>query len=197
MRCLLEHQRINWERRPPRLQRWGGWPLRVRWDGEVSHPGPAPGTPFGGERPTILVLPAGRSASASPNREDMAADSAGAALIRVGSTAPCRVAYINSHLAGTLQGVAPPEWLRTHGRQRCRICRRSIFHQIRAPPTCSPEAHVAAIIGEILWRLASKCYIVLVPDEAREFFPFQQRFQTYWTDCCHGVFPGVGYLVLW
>ncbi|CAE7260807.1 unnamed protein product [Symbiodinium natans] len=47
--------------------------------------------------------------------------------------------HIDSHLAGTLQGDVPANWLQTNGRQRCRVCGLSVSTRHEVHPTCRPQ----------------------------------------------------------
>ena len=53
-------------------------------------------------------------------------------------------AHIDSHLAGTLQGEVPSEWLRSQRRKRCSVCGLSVSCRHGIHPTCRPAARAAA-----------------------------------------------------
>ena len=165
LRRLFERQRANWHRRSPRLQRWGGWPLRAQRVGEASHPGPpAPGTPLGGERPYPTGAARRRACPESPHGHDpMQVDGGVAAQGRVycpvrgcpcgdsrgqafqgWASVACMRAHIDCHLAGTLQGEVPAEWMQAQRRQRCRVCGLSVSVRHGIHPTCHPAARAAA-----------------------------------------------------
>ncbi|CAE7483229.1 unnamed protein product [Symbiodinium natans] len=165
LRRLFERQRANWHRRSPRLQRWGGWPLRAQRVGEASHPGPpAPGTPLGGERPYPTGAARRRARPESPHGHDpMQVDGGVAAQGRVycpvrgcpcgdsrgqafqgWASVACMRAHIDCHLAGTLQGEVPAEWMQAQRRQRCRVCGLSVSVRHGIHPTCHPAARAAA-----------------------------------------------------
>ena len=52
-------------------------------------------------------------------------------------------AHIDAHLAGTLQGDVPTEWLRSQRRQRCGVCGLSVSCRHSIHPTCRPAARAA------------------------------------------------------
>lgn len=53
-RRLPERQRQTWGQHPNHKPRWSRWPLRGSRISEAARPGPAtPGTPVGGERPSL------------------------------------------------------------------------------------------------------------------------------------------------
>ena len=52
--------------------------------------------------------------------------------------------HIDSHLAGTLQGEVPSEWLRSQRRQRCSVCGLSVSCRHGIHPMCRPAARAAA-----------------------------------------------------
>ena len=52
--------------------------------------------------------------------------------------------HIDAHLAGTLSGDVPAEWMRQEGRQRCPVCSLSVSTRFGVQPTCRPEARAAA-----------------------------------------------------
>ena len=118
---------------------------------------PAPGTPLGGERPRQRA-----SSPRSPRQGGgMAVDGGGSHPDRVFCpvpSCPCSDparargwrsvhnmhSHIDAHLAGTLSGDVPAEWMRQEGRQRCPVCSLSVSTRFGVHPTCRPEARAAA-----------------------------------------------------
>ena len=47
--------------------------------------------------------------------------------------------HLNAHLAGTLQGQVPDEWLRGHGKAKCRVCGLCVAASRGVHPTCRAE----------------------------------------------------------
>ena len=60
------------------------------------------------------------------------------------ATVPAMRSHIDSHLAGTLQGDVPEEWMRNHGRVRCTVCGLSVSSRQGLHPTCAPAGRAAA-----------------------------------------------------
>ena len=147
-------------RKPPYKTRdcWYGWPHRGRRIGEAQNPGPAPGTPVGGERPYRRRL-----------RDEEAMDVDGDGVPGEPATASGRVycpvpgcmcgdprkargwasdagmrAHIDAHLTGSLQGEVPASWMQSKRRQRCPVCGCSVSTQHGVHPTCRPAARQAA-----------------------------------------------------
>ena len=53
------------------------------------------------------------------------------------------LSHIDSHLAGTLQGNVPDQWLRDNSRQRCPVCGLSVSTRYGTHPTCQPSVRAA------------------------------------------------------
>ena len=147
-RRLFEQQRRTWGQGLCARQRWSGWPSRACRIGEASHPGPpAPGTPVGGERPrrrqrspSMELDPVGPARVYCPVQCCPCSDPARA---RGWADTHSMRAHIDSHLAGTLQGEVPAEWLRAQRRQRCTVCSLSVSTRHGIHPTCRPAARAA------------------------------------------------------
>ena len=139
-------------------QRGGGDPgLSQRHRARSSPMAPAPGTPLGGERPRQRA-----SSPRSPRQGGgMAVDGGGSHPDRVFCpvpSCPCSDparargwrsvhnmhSHIDAHLAGTLSGDVPAEWMGQEGRQRCPVCSLSVSTRFGVHPTCRPEARAAA-----------------------------------------------------
>ena len=147
---LFERQRRSWQCQPRR--RFSGWPLRGCRIGEALHPGPQPGTPLGGERHA-------RRRQRSPSM-DVDASGPGRVYCPVAGC-PCgdanrargwsdnhsMRAHIDAHMAGTLQGEVPLDWLQAQRRQRCTVCGLSVSTRHGMHPTCRPAARAAAAAG--------------------------------------------------
>lgn len=55
--------------------------------------------------------------------------------------------HIDAHLAGSLAGEVPADWLLARGRRRCPVCGLSVSTRFGVHPTCRPEARAAAVGG--------------------------------------------------
>ena len=53
-------------------------------------------------------------------------------------------AHVDAHLAGTLQGEVPAEWLHANNRTRCLVCGLSVAANRGVHPTCRPAYRAAA-----------------------------------------------------
>jgi hypothetical protein len=53
-------------------------------------------------------------------------------------------AHIDAHLAGTLAGDVPADWLHTHNRRRCPVCGLSVSVRYGTHPSCRPAARAGA-----------------------------------------------------
>ena len=56
-------------------------------------------------------------------------------------------AHIDAHLAGTLAGDVPADWMRAHHRQRCPVCGLSVSTRYGTHPSCRPLARAGAPAG--------------------------------------------------
>ena len=52
--------------------------------------------------------------------------------------------HLNAHLAGTLQGLVPDEWLSRHNKTRCRVCGLCVATSRQVHPTCRPADRTQA-----------------------------------------------------
>ena len=52
--------------------------------------------------------------------------------------------HVDAHLAGSLQGRVPAEWLQTRNLQRCLVCGLTVATRFGVHPTCRPTARAAA-----------------------------------------------------
>ena len=121
---------------------------------------PSPGTPVGGERPRQRSH-SPRPARPPPQAQQMQVDDGGGRPRRVFCpvpTCPCHdtlrhrgwataasmQAHVDAHLAGTLQGEVPAEWLHANNRTRCVVCGLSVAANRGVHPTCRPAYRAAA-----------------------------------------------------
>ena len=121
---------------------------------------PSPGTPVGGERPRQRSH-SPRPARPPPQAQQMQVDDGGGRPCRVFCpvpTCPCHdtlrhrgwataasmQAHVDAHLAGTLQGEVPAEWLHANNRTRCLVCGLSVAANRGVHPTCRPAYRAAA-----------------------------------------------------
>ena len=121
---------------------------------------PSPGTPVGGERPRQRSH-SPRPARPPPQAQQMQVDDGGGRPCRVFCpvpTCPCHdtlrhrgwataasmQAHVDAHLAGTLQGEVPAEWLHANNRTRCLVCGLSVAANRGVRPTCRPAYRAAA-----------------------------------------------------
>ena len=121
---------------------------------------PSPGTPVGSERPRQRSH-SPRPARPPPQAQQMQVDDGGGRPCRVFCpvpTCPCHdtlrhrgwataasmQAHVDAHLAGTLQGEVPAEWLHANNRTRCLVCGLSVAANRGVHPTCRPAYRAAA-----------------------------------------------------
>ncbi|CAE7257961.1 unnamed protein product [Symbiodinium microadriaticum] len=113
-----------------------GWPLRGVRIGEAGNPGPPDAMEVDADpRPGRVYCPVQGCPCADPTQ------TAGYASI------PAMRSHIDSHLAGTLQGDVPQDWMQTHNRVRCMVCGLSVSSRHGVHPTCMPAARAAAARG--------------------------------------------------
>ena len=129
---------------------------------------PAPGTPLGGERPRRqggegdgMDVDAGAVAPADVPMASAAAPSPGQRLFCPVAGCPCADAarargwtsagtlrlHVDAHLAGSLAGRVPSDWLQTRNLQRCLVCGLSVATRFGIHPTCRPTARATAGAG--------------------------------------------------
>lgn len=127
---------------------------------------PAPGTPLGGERPrrgsggsTAMEVDAGAAASADVAMAPAAAPGqrlfcpvpgcpcADATRARGWTSAATLRKHVDAHLAGSLAGRVPADWLQHRDLQRCLVCGLSVATGFGVHPTCRPTARATAGSG--------------------------------------------------
>lgn len=133
-----------------RSSTWRGLPMHGCRIGEAKNPGPgAPGTPVGGER--------GPAASSRRRPRSPSPPGDGRRIYCPVPGCPCADparapgwlnpatmrAHVDAHLAGSLQGEVPAQWLQDHGRHICPVCGLSVSVRHTMHPTCRPQARDA------------------------------------------------------
>ena len=128
---------------------------------------PAPGTLLGGERPRragggdgvdvdagavdVADVPMAPAAASGPSQRLFCpvpgCPCADTARARGWTSAGTLRMHVDAHLAGSLVGRVPPDWLQTRNLQRCLVCGLRVATRFGVHPTCRPTARAAVSGG--------------------------------------------------
>lgn len=132
-RHLHPKQRVTWDRRLYRRCGFAGVRL-----GEASHPGPDPSP-----SQSAMEVDEGQPALARVFCPVTGCPHADRARARGWANHVSMRHHIDAHLAGTLQGDVPQDWLQAQGRTRCLVCGLSVSVRHGVHPTCHPALRAA------------------------------------------------------